>query len=118
MAMESATTILSLLLAFICVASALMDFRRHPSILESMARIQSPYPPELLGRIKAAAAGGLIIGVWLEWLGSITAICLAGYFFIAVAYHRKAKDSIKDTAPAAFLLIVSLATFVISIIAK
>jgi len=116
--MESATTVPSLILAFICVASALMDFRHHPSIVESMVRIKSPYPPELLGRIKVAAAGGLIVGVWLEWLGSITAICLAGYFFIAVAYHRKAKDSIKDTAPAAFLLIVSLATFVISIIAK
>lgn len=83
-----------------------------------MARIRSPYPPELLGRIKAAAAGGLIIGVWLEWLGSIAAICLAGYFFIAVAYHRKAKDAFKDTAPAALLLVLSLSTFVISIIAK
>ena len=118
MAMDSATTVLALILAFICVASALIDFRRHPSILESLARINCPYPPELLGRIKSVAACGLIIGVWLEWLGSITAICLAGYFFIAVAYHRKAKDSIKDTAPAGFMLVLSFATFVISIIAK
>ena len=116
--MSTISTVLAALLIAVCVASALMDFRHHPSIVESMVRIKSPYPPELLGRIKVAAAGGLIIGVWLEWLGSITAICLAGYFFIAVAYHRKAKDSIKDTAPAAFLLIFSFATFVISIIAK
>ena len=64
-----------------------------------------------------AAASGLVLGVWLEWLGSITAICLAGYFFIATAYHRKARDGIKGTAPAFFLTLLSFVTFVVSIVA-
>ena len=116
--MQSVTTVLSLLLATVCVASAIMDFRRHPSIVESLTRIQCPYPPELLGRIKFVAACGLIIGVWLQWLGSITAICLTGYFFIAVAYHRKAKDTVQNTSPAFVLMLVALTTFVVSILAN
>ena len=83
-----------------------------------MARIGSPYPPKFLAQVKLLAAAGLIVGVWLEWLGSITLICLAAYFFIGTAYHRKAQDTVANTMPAAALTVVCLVAFTISIIAK
>ena len=115
--MTSATIILSLLLAFVCVFTSVFDFRGGPQVDEVMARINSPYPPKFLARVKLLAAAGLIVGVWLEWLGSITLICLAGYFFIGTAYHRKAKDTLANTAPAAVLTAVCVIAFAISIIA-
>ena len=116
--MTAVTIVLSLLLALVCVYTSMFDFRNDPRALETMARINCPYPLKFLASVKLLAAAGLIVGVWLEWLGSITLICLAGYFFIGAAYHRKAKDSVANTAPAAVLCLVATIGFIISIIAK
>lgn len=42
--------------------------------------------------IKIAAAIGLIAGVWIPVLGSVTLVCLVLYFVIAIAMHVHAGD--------------------------
>ena len=110
--MEAISVVLSLLLATICMMSALMDFKKYPRTVETIAHLRCPFPLNVLGAVKTMGAVGLIIGVWANWLGAISAICLAAYFYIATSYHRKAKDSLADTFPAVMLMGFSVATFI------
>jgi len=42
--------------------------------------------------IKFAAAAGLVAGIWIPYLGAVTAIALVIYFFVAIALHIRAQD--------------------------
>ena len=46
----------------------------------------------VLTPLKLAAAGGLVIGIWIHWLGMLTAIGLVGYFLLAIGAHIRAHD--------------------------
>lgn len=46
----------------------------------------------LLPVLKAAAAAGLIAGIWAEPLAVITAAALVAYFIIAISLHIRARD--------------------------
>lgn len=46
----------------------------------------------LMPPIKFAAAAGLIVGIWLPGLGTLTIACLVFYFLIAIAMHIRARD--------------------------
>ncbi|WP_081687220.1 DoxX family protein [Glycomyces tenuis] len=42
--------------------------------------------------IKLAAAAGLIIGIWLPYLGAVTSAALVLYFVIAITMHLRERD--------------------------
>ncbi|WP_350348437.1 DoxX family protein [Agromyces sp. G08B096] len=42
--------------------------------------------------LKFAAAAGLVLGVWVPWLGALTAAALVAYFVVAIAMHIRARD--------------------------
>lgn len=46
----------------------------------------------LLPALKAAAAAGLIAGIWVEPLAAITAAALVAYFIVAISFHIRARD--------------------------
>lgn len=46
----------------------------------------------MLPPIKAAAALGLVAGIWIPWLGLVTSACLVAYFVVAIAMHLRARD--------------------------
>ncbi|MGM1030778.1 MAG: DoxX family protein [Actinomycetota bacterium] len=46
----------------------------------------------MLAPMKAAAALGLVAGIWIPWLGLVTSACLVAYFVVAIAMHIRARD--------------------------
>lgn len=42
--------------------------------------------------IKAAAAAGLLAGIWVPYLGLITTVALVLYFVVAIGMHLRARD--------------------------
>ena len=107
------TTILSIVLATICLASAVADFKLVPRIVEAVARLGVPTRlVPILGVAKAAGAAGLLIGLANEDLQIFASFCLTVYFFLATFLHLRAKDSAADTAPAGVLFVIALITFV------
>ena len=114
--MDVANTVLSIVLAFFCATSALADFRGVPQILQTMERLRMPVRVvPALGVAKAAAAGGLLIGLGIDRLGTFTALCLSIYFVLAVGAHLRVRDAVVETIPALVMLALSITTFATSI---
>jgi uncharacterized membrane protein YphA (DoxX/SURF4 family) len=110
---EVVNVVLSILLALVCVASAVADFKLLPRIVESMQRLRMPTRViPALGIAKVAGALGLLIGFSNDALGSYAALCLSVYFFLATALHLRARDTAANTASAAVLMVVAVLTFV------
>jgi hypothetical protein len=99
--MEVMNVVLSILLALVCVASAVGDFKLLPQIVESMERLRMPTRIiPALGIAKVAGALGLLFGLSNEALGAYAALCLTVYFLLA------------NTLPAAVLFLVALGALV------
>lgn len=114
--MNVVNTVLSILLAFFCATSALADFRGVPQILQTMERLRMPVRiVPALGVAKLAAAGGLLIGLGIDRLGTFTALCLSIYFVLAVGAHLRVKDAVTETIPAFVMLGLSVATLATSL---
>jgi hypothetical protein len=70
----------------------------------------------LMPPIKVAAACGLIIGIWVPYLGAITCVALVLYFLTAIALHIRARDFgrnlfINASGMLAFCAVVGVACF-------
>lgn len=114
--MDLVHTIVSIVLAFLCATSALADFRGVPQILQTMERLRMPVRiVPALGVAKTAAAGGLLLGLGIERLGTFTAFCLSVYFVFAVGAHLRVRDALVETIPALVMLGLAVATFVLSL---
>lgn len=46
----------------------------------------------MLPPLKLAAAVGLIAGIWIPFLGVVTAVALIVYFVVAIGMHIRARD--------------------------
>ncbi len=116
--MTLASNVLAVLLIIVCVGSALMDFKKPEQLVQSMNKLRIPLNAlPVLGAIKIAAAVGLILGFGNIRLAEVTGACLCAYFAIATTTHTRVKDSIRDTAPAFALLVVSM-LFVLTTFAR
>jgi hypothetical protein len=65
--------------------------------------------------IKAAAGAGLLLGLWIPYVGTITAAALVSYFVLAVGSHVRVADMGRYLLSATAMLAAStvvLATFV------
>lgn len=107
--MSAVSKILSLLLVLVCVASAVMDFRRPAHLLADMQRLRIPANkvPQL-GVVKLVLAAGLLVGLKEVRVAEASAAALSAYFAVATLTHTRVKDSFRQTAPAFALLVVSV----------
>lgn len=69
----------------------------------------------VIGGIKLLAATGLIVGIWIPMLVPMCAVVLAVMMLGAISMHIKIKDSVKQTAPAIGMFLMSLAVIVLVI---
>ena len=116
--MSTISTVLAVILIVVCVASALMDFRKPEQIVASMKKLKVPAERlPLLGAIKILGAVGVAIGFQKVRLGEVAGVGLCLYFAIATVTHTRVKDSVKDTAPA-FILFVMSVLYVLTTVAK
>lgn len=116
--MTLASRILAVLLIAVCLGSGVMDFLKPEKLVESMNTLRIPINAlPVLGAIKIAAALGLIVGFGNIRLAEVTGACLCAYFAIATTTHTRVKDSLRDTAPAFVLLVMSM-LFVLTTFAR
>jgi hypothetical protein len=95
-----------------------MDFRKQEKIVASMKKLKVPVERlPLLGAIKILGAVGVAIGFQKVRLGEVAGVGLCLYFAIATVTHTRVKDSVKDTAPA-FILFVLSVLYVLTTVAK
>jgi hypothetical protein len=116
--MTLVSRILAVLLIVVCIGSGIIDFLKPAKLVEGMSKLRIPANAlPVLGTIKIAAAIGLIVGFGNIRLAEVTGACLCAYFAIATTTHTRVKDSIRDTAPAFVLLVVSM-LFVLTTLAR
>jgi len=116
--MSTISTVLAALLIAVCVASALMDFRKPEKLVEEMKKLKVPIERlPLFAVIKILGAIGLVIGFQRIRIGELAGVGLCLYFAIATVTHTRIKDTVKDTAPAFILFVVSV-LYVLTSVAK
>ncbi len=95
-----------------------MDFRKPEKLVEEMKKLKVPVERlPLLGAIKILGAIGVAIGFQNVRLGELAGAGLCLYFAIATVTHTRVKDSVKDTAPAFVLFVISV-LYVLTSVAK
>jgi hypothetical protein len=116
--MSIIATVLAVLLIVVCVGSALMDFRKPEKLVEEMKKLKVPVERlPLLGAIKILGAIGVAIGFQRIRIGELAGVGLCLYFAVATVTHTRIKDTVKDTAPA-FILFVLSVLYVLTSVAK
>jgi hypothetical protein len=86
--------------------------------IEEMKKLKVPAERlPLLGAIKILGALGVAIGFQKIRIGELAGVGLCLYFAIATGTHTRVKDSVKDTAPA-FILFVMSVLYVLTTVAK
>lgn len=116
--MSNIANAIAIVLILVCIASAIMDFRKPEQLVASMQKLKVPVERlPILGAIKLLAAAGLVVGFQNIRLAELTGLCLSLYFALAVTTHTRVKDSVKETFPAFSLLVLS-ALFVLTTVGQ
>ena len=90
-----ALVIATVLLAVICLNSAVMKLRKNEQVLATIhgtVGVPLRHLPVLAG-LEIAGAIGILIDLWLEPLGIAAAIGLVAYFVGAVIGHLRVRDT-------------------------
>lgn len=113
--MGSLPAVLSVVIAVVLVATAVADLTHQPQIVATMQRLGMPDRFEsVVGLVKLAAALGLVVGLVHArpraqgGLTLVVAWCLVAYFVVALVFHVRARDSVKELAPAVAMGAASL----------
>ena len=110
--MQLVVNVLGGFLIVVCVVSALGDFARVPSLVETMNRLGiSAKMLPVLGLIKMLGAIGVGIGFAQGALAIAMGACLSAYFAGAVIAHTRVKDPFRESAAAYVILVVALTYF-------
>ncbi|MBP8921398.1 MAG: DoxX family protein [Micropruina sp.] len=71
----------------------------------------------LMPPVKFAAAAGLVAGIWIPYLGTVTSLALVAYFVVAIGAHVRARDFGRNLfVNATGMLLVCLAVTLVSFI--
>ncbi|MEU6742286.1 DoxX family protein [Streptosporangium sandarakinum] len=100
------------LLAFIQAGDAIMCIKPVPFIVRCLEGVNWPRRHWwILPPLKFAAAAGLVLGIWLPYLGAVTCGALVLYFVVAIAFHIAARDFGRNLfLNAAGMLLICVAT--------
>ncbi|MFI6086012.1 DoxX family protein [Streptomyces sp. NPDC051217] len=109
-----AYAVVGILLAAALSGSAFAMGTRHEKIVTSMAKLGVPdsWLPRLAS-LKAAGALGLLVGLWVPFLGAAAAVGVVLYFAGAVIYHVRAKDY--AIAPPVVFVVLAVAALILRI---
>jgi hypothetical protein len=106
--MSVIAAILSILLALAFAAGSPPKMARRDSVYGRVRHLgfsQTLY--QIVGVLEFAAAIGLVIGLWVHWLGALAAGGLVLLMIGALTYHVRARDTGKNAVPAAVMLVVA-----------
>jgi len=106
----------SLLLTAACLLPAAGKLLGHPRMRQSAAHFGIRWPRyRLIGVAEAAAAAGILIGLWWHPLGIAAAIGMTLLLLGALVSHRRAADSGKEMGPALVAFALTLAYLAIAL---
>lgn len=109
--MTIALIIVGTFLGILSALSGTMQLINHPAPRQMKERVglsDSQY--RILAALKLAGAAGLLVGIWIPWLGALAAACLALYFIGGIIAEVKAKAEFKDIMPAVMFTVLAIAT--------
>lgn len=107
--MNIALIILTALLGLATAFSAVGKFSKNPKAVDMLRQLGiTDSQIRMLGIVEVLGALGLLIGIWIPILGQLAALGFVLYFLGAMIAHVRAKDPMKDIAPALVLLILSI----------
>ena len=103
--------IVAALLGAAAAGSGIQKLRRDPKVMESMSGVgvgakQVP----VLALLELLGALGLLVGIWVAWIGLAAAIGLVLYFLGAIVAHVRVKTPAKDYAPVLIILLLAVVT--------
>ena len=116
--MRIAYLVVTIVAAAMAAFSGLGKLRRDPKIvhvIHEVVGVPMHYFPHLAA-CEFAGAVGLILGIWWPWVGMAAAIGLVIYFVAAIVSHLRVGDA-QGIAPAAFMLTVCAAAFLLRVLA-
>ena len=99
------------LLTIASIGSGIGKYAKVPSVvamLRSVGVKDQTIP--LLATLEVLGGLGIVLGIWIKSLGTLSAICLALYFLGAFSSHLRKKHGLSEFGPSLFLLIVSIIT--------
>lgn len=111
--------VIAFVFAAIAVFSGVGKLRHDPRIvrvIQDTVGVPLKFFP-LLAACEFAGALGLVLGVWWPSLGVAAGIGLTLYFVAAVVAHLRVGD-VKGVGPAAFILMLAVATLVLRILTR
>ncbi len=114
--MNIALIIIAVILGLAATVSAMGKLRKMPQVVDQMHHVgvkDSQIP--ILAILELLGAAGLLVGIWVPILGVLAALGLTLYFIAAVIAHVRAKDAMKDAAPALGLAVVSLVVLLLEL---
>jgi uncharacterized membrane protein YphA (DoxX/SURF4 family) len=106
--------IFSVLLAVAIVGAGLPKLMANRKSLDIARHVgASPSLWRIIGGLELAAAAGLIIGLWVAWLGILAALGLVLLMAGALFFHQRVNDPPKAMAPPASIGVVALLTVIL-----
>lgn len=116
--MTVSSQVLSTLLLLVLGVTAGFDLVRSERAFAVTDRLGIPRDAvPLLGGVKAAAAVAVFVGTDMVRVAEAAGLFLVLYFAVAVLTHLRARDSVRNTAPAVAMLVVS-AAYVLATVAR
>lgn len=117
--MDTPYLVTTFIFAAMVAFSGVGKLRHDPRIvrvIKDVVGVPLNYFP-LLAALELAGALGLVLGVWWPSLGVAAGIGLTLYFVGAIVSHLRVGD-VKGMGPAAFMLMLAAATFVLRILTR
>jgi DoxX-like protein len=109
-----ALVITTVLLALICLNSAVMKLRENEkvvAVIGGTVGVPARYFP-VLAALEIAGAAGIVLGLWVAPLGTAAAVGLVAYFVGAVGGHLRVRD-LKNLAMPLPPLVLAIAVLVL-----
>src|SRR5215467_10373161 len=107
---------ISLLLAAACLLPAAGKLTGHPRMRKSAAHFGIAWPRyRLIGVAELAAAAGILTGLWWHTVGVAAAAGMGLLLLGALITHRRARDAVREEAPALVALAVTLGYLAIAL---
>jgi uncharacterized membrane protein YphA (DoxX/SURF4 family) len=112
--MATASTIVSLVLAAIFVGTGLPKAALTQAAVRQLSRID--VPPAVIrvaGTTELLGAAGLVVGVWVPWVGALAAGLLVAQMVLAASWHLRKHDDAPRILPPLILLVLSAVALVL-----
>jgi hypothetical protein len=116
--MTFSAQVLSVLLLVVLATTAGFDLVRSERAFAVTDRLGIPRDAvPVLGGVKVAAAVAVFVGTDMVRVAEAAGLFLVLYFAVAVLTHLRARDGVRNTVPAAAMLVVS-AAYVLATVAR